>query len=302
MRLKILLVLAAALALGLVWLRYWQFAAVDLPGTAPRPLVLGHAGSGFFTPFNPFNPRPPSSLAGVRHALTQGADGVEIDVQLSQDSVLVLYHDGELDNNTAGGTGCVSQYPAAELAQLRYQGGWPYDWFQQERVVALDTLLREFKQKATFPYLHFDLHEADKCAAPRQTYARSPVLARQLVRQLVRQQVPLARVLVTSMRLPTLKYVRTLLPAVPVALEIVLKFDSVFAQAQAAGIKTVLVKKDQLTPERAARIRAAGMQLVLFGGRSAGAMKKQLAFGPHAIETDNVAGLLSLLNRPVRKD
>ncbi|OGX84795.1 hypothetical protein BEN47_15785 [Hymenobacter lapidarius] len=302
MRIKILLVVAAALTLGWTWLRDWQFSALDLPGTRPRPLVLGHAGSGFFTPFNPFNPLPPSSLAGVRHALAQGADGVEVDLQLSQDSVLMLYHDLELSNSTAGGTGCVSQYPAAELAQLRYRGGWPYDWFQKERVVTLDTLLQEFKQKATFPYLHFDLHEEDVCAAPTKTFARSPVLVRQLVRQLVQRQVPLGRVLVTSTQLPTLKYVRTLLPAVPVALEIVVKFDSVFMQAQAAGIKTVLVKKDQITPERAARIHAAGIQLVLFGGRSAGTMKKQLAFGPHAIETDNVAGLLSLLNRPVQKD
>ena len=53
MRTKILLLVAVALALGWVWLRYWQFTALDLPSTAPKPLVLGHAGSGFFTPFNP---------------------------------------------------------------------------------------------------------------------------------------------------------------------------------------------------------------------------------------------------------
>ena len=299
MRTKILLLVAVALALGWVWLRYWQFTALDLPGTAPRPLVLGHAGSGFFTPFNPFNPLPPSSLAGVRHALAQGADGVEVDVQLSQDSVLVLYHDPSLTSMTARGTGCVSQHPAADLTQLRYRGGWPYDWFQEERLVTLDTLLQELQQHPAFPYLHFDLHEDDVCAAPKRTFARSPILARQLVRQLVQRRVPLARVLVTSTQLKTLKYVRTLLPATPVALEIVVKFDAAFKQAQAAGIKTVLVKKDQITPERAARIHAAGMQLVLFGGRSAGAMKKQLDFGPQAIETDNVTGLLSLLNRPV---
>ena len=107
MRIKILLVVAVAVAvaLGGLWLRYWQFAALDLPDTAPRPLVLGHAGAGFFTPLNPFNPLPPSSLAGVRHALAQGADGVEVDVQLSQDSVLVLYHDPGLTSMTAGGTG-----------------------------------------------------------------------------------------------------------------------------------------------------------------------------------------------------
>lgn len=299
MRIKVLIVVAVALALGWVWLRYWQFRPV--PGTAARPLVMGHAGSGFFTPFNPFNPLPPSSMAGVAHALALGADGVEVDLQLSQDSVLVLFHDPELGTSTASGTGCVSQQPAAALTQLRYQGGLPYDWFQQERLVTLDTLLRAFQQKPAFPYLHFDLHEDDVCAAPKRRFARSPILARQLVRDLVERQVPLARVLVTSTQLPTLKYARTLLPGLPVALEIVAKFDENFRKAQAANIKALVIKKDQITPERAAQIRAAGMQLVLFGGRSAGAMKKQLSFAPDAIETDNVAGLLSLLGRPVQQ-
>ncbi|OGX83872.1 hypothetical protein BEN48_03685 [Hymenobacter glacialis] len=288
--------------MGWTWPRDWHYSALDLPGTVHKPLVLGHAGSGFFTPFNPFNPLPPSSLAGVRHALAKGADGEEVDVQLSQDSVLMLYHDLELSNSTATGTGCVSQYPAAELLRLRYRGGWPYDWFQKERVATLDTLLQELRQRATFPYLHFDLHEEDGCVPPAKAFARSQVLVRQLVQQLVRRQVPLAQALVISTQLSTLKYVRTLLPAVPVALEIVENFDSVFTQAQAAGIETVVVKKDQLTPQRAARIHAAGVQLVLFGGRSAGAMKKQLAFDPQAIETDNVARLISLLNRRARKD
>ena len=96
------------------------------PVANPNLVVLGHAGSGFFTPISPFNFRPPSSWRGIRRALRAGADGVEIDLQLSQDSVVMLYHDQKLENGSTG-QGCVSQHPAAELTQLRYRGGLPYD-------------------------------------------------------------------------------------------------------------------------------------------------------------------------------
>ncbi len=39
------------------------------------------------------------SMAGVEKALAQGADGVEVDVQLSQDSIPILYHDPTLNTD-----------------------------------------------------------------------------------------------------------------------------------------------------------------------------------------------------------
>ena len=73
-----------------------DLAAEEVAAGGKQPLVIGHAGSGFLTPLNPFNPLPPSSRASIRQALARGADGVEVDVQLSQDSVLLLYHDEKL--------------------------------------------------------------------------------------------------------------------------------------------------------------------------------------------------------------
>ena len=82
------------------------------PGPTPKLVVLGHAGSGFYTPISPFNFRPPSSWRGIRRALLRGADGVEIDLQMSRDSVVILYHDQRLQDGTTG-TGCVSERTAA---------------------------------------------------------------------------------------------------------------------------------------------------------------------------------------------
>ena len=187
----------------------------------PNLLVLGHAGSGFFTPLNPFNPRPPSSWAGVEHALNLGADGVEVDLQLSQDSVPVLYHNQELETMTATGRGCVSQFPAARLTELAYRGGPPYDWFHAERLIRFDTLLARLSRRpGPFPRLHLDLHEQDMCQPEGRRFGRVPALLRALGRALARYQVPAGRALLITMHLGTLQQARAILPALPRAYEI----------------------------------------------------------------------------------
>jgi glycerophosphoryl diester phosphodiesterase len=57
-----------------------------LPSGSDRVRVLGHRGA-------PAAGRPDNSVAAVTEALLQGADGVEIDVRLTTDDVLVCTHD-----------------------------------------------------------------------------------------------------------------------------------------------------------------------------------------------------------------
>ncbi len=52
------------------------------------PLVTAHRGSSFKAPEN--------SLSAVRIAIEDGADTIEIDVQMTRDGVLVLNHDRSL--------------------------------------------------------------------------------------------------------------------------------------------------------------------------------------------------------------
>ncbi|HYN41343.1 MAG TPA: glycerophosphodiester phosphodiesterase, partial [Thermoanaerobaculia bacterium] len=54
----------------------------------PFPLVVGHRGARARFPEN--------TLPALRHALAAGIDGVEIDVRVSADDVLVLAHDATL--------------------------------------------------------------------------------------------------------------------------------------------------------------------------------------------------------------
>lgn len=74
----------------------------------PHPLLLGHRGAPAELPEN--------TLAGFRRAVELGADGVELDVQLSADGVPVVIHDCTLQRTTAG-HGRVDQLPWARLRE-----------------------------------------------------------------------------------------------------------------------------------------------------------------------------------------
>ncbi|MBX0289640.1 hypothetical protein K3G63_04280 [Hymenobacter sp. HSC-4F20] len=273
-------------------------AAVDEP--APRvpnhqqrrPLVIGHAGSGFL---HLFNGLPPSSLRSINRALRRGADGVEVDVRLSQDSIPVLYHDHTL-NSMTNGAGCVSQTPAARLVGLRYRTGWPYDWLQHERIATLETLLAVLPQGPSFPYLHLDLHEEDACSGGET--ARSRALARHLTLLLTQYHVPAERVLILTNRPATLLYLRELLPAVPLGLEFTDTFESGLAQLQQLpAVQAAVLHKDDVTPARTALLHGLGRAVVVFGGRSARAVTRVVAVAPDAYEVDNVRQLQATLRR-----
>ena len=61
-------------------------------------MIIGHGGSGFQSVINPL---PTNSAASVSKALDElEADGVELDVQLTADKQLILYHDARLESQT----------------------------------------------------------------------------------------------------------------------------------------------------------------------------------------------------------
>jgi glycerophosphoryl diester phosphodiesterase len=84
--------------------------------TADRPLIIGHRGASADAPEN--------TLAAFALALEQGADGVELDVQLCADGVPVVMHDDTVDR-TCDGAGRVSDLTLAELQLLSIAGDHP---------------------------------------------------------------------------------------------------------------------------------------------------------------------------------
>ena len=73
-----------------------------------RPLVFAHRGGSALAPEN--------TIAAFDHGLSLGADGLELDVHLSRDGVVVVHHDRLLDRTT-NLHGPIAEATSGELAR-----------------------------------------------------------------------------------------------------------------------------------------------------------------------------------------
>lgn len=91
--------------------------------SSKRPLVFAHRGGGALAPEN--------TLAAFENGLALGADGIELDLQLSKDGVVVVSHDAMLDRTTDA-SGPIASRTADELAQVdagaRFAGDGSYPY------------------------------------------------------------------------------------------------------------------------------------------------------------------------------
>ena len=74
-----------------------------------RPLVFAHRGGAAL--------RPENTLAAFDHGLSFGADGLELDVHLSRDGVVVVHHDDTLERTT-NARGPIAALTADELDRV----------------------------------------------------------------------------------------------------------------------------------------------------------------------------------------
>ena len=103
-------------------------------------LVIAHRGASAAAPEN--------TIAAFELAVTQGADGIELDVHLSADGHPVVIHDDALERTTDG-TGPVGARTMRELKRLD-AGGWYGPPFRGQRIQTLQEVLERFRDRARF--------------------------------------------------------------------------------------------------------------------------------------------------------
>lgn len=102
----------------------WDFA----PGSLPLPLIIAHRGDVTNAPEN--------TISAFKRALDLGADGIELDVRLTRDQKLVVFHDRFLDR-TSNGSGLVNHHTLDEILTLDV-GSWFAPEFKGEQPPTLD--------------------------------------------------------------------------------------------------------------------------------------------------------------------
>jgi len=92
-----------------------------------QPLIIAHRGSSAYAPEN--------TLAAFQLAAEQGADAIELDVDLTRDGYAIVMHDATIDRTTDG-TGAVHDLTLEEIQRVD-AGVWKAAAFKGERVPLL---------------------------------------------------------------------------------------------------------------------------------------------------------------------
>ncbi len=95
-------------------------------------LILGHRGARGHAPEN--------TMASFQAALDMGADGIELDVQMTKDGKVVVCHDHSLER-TSNGSGWLVEHTREELRALDF-GSWFSPQFAGEKIPTLREVLQ----------------------------------------------------------------------------------------------------------------------------------------------------------------
>jgi len=101
-----------------------------------RPQVFAHRGGSKL--------RPENTTIAFDHGLSLGADGLEFDVHLSRDGVVVVHHDSTLERTTDR-TGPLAALTADELARVDAAARWDPFRGQGIGVPTLRDVLRRYR-------------------------------------------------------------------------------------------------------------------------------------------------------------
>ena len=117
--------------------------------------IIAHRGSS--------GTHPENTLPAFAEAVRIGADGIELDVQLTKDQQLVVMHDEEV-NRTTDGKGAIASKTLAEIKQLN-AGSWFDEKYTSTKVPTLKEVLDLLVARSFRGFLEVEL-KTDKEAYP----------------------------------------------------------------------------------------------------------------------------------------
>ena len=102
------------------------------------PIILCHRGAKNYAPEN--------TLAAFKTSLELGADGFELDTQLTSDGHVVVFHDTTVDRTT-NGHGKLSRLPLADLRELDAGSSFS-EKYRGEKIPTLDEVFEAIGKRA----------------------------------------------------------------------------------------------------------------------------------------------------------
>jgi glycerophosphoryl diester phosphodiesterase len=230
-------------------------------------MVVAHRGNSGMAPEN--------TMVAIRQGVDAGAEMVEIDVQVTSDGRLIVFHDSVL-GRTTNGTGRVAAHSYEQIAGLD-AGSWMDPGFAGEPVPLLLDVLEYLRGRA---YLNIEL----------KRYGDDPESADRFLRGVL-QTIDVAgmmeQTLLSSFDHGLLAQARALGYAIPVA--VILHPEDRGMPSERAlpiGANAVVMSKKQLSRERMEDARKHSLPVGIYTINTPDEVRRAMSYGVQAIVTN----------------
>jgi len=239
--------------------------------------VFGHGGMGINYRF------PMNSKTSLMDCLSSGADGAEMDVYVSKDSVMVLYHDQTLEELTTC-SGKIKEKNWGEIKTCEYK----LPLLDPEIIVSADVFFEGIPDPKKFKYV-FD------CKVMQEDEAEYlNLFARTLIAHITKYDL-LDLCFIESSNATFLEILKAKNPALHVCLYTG-DFVSGLQLAKKLNLYGMTMDSEKITAEDIKQAHQANIHIALFNLNTEQKNLKAIEKSPDFLQTDKVEYLIEALN------
>jgi len=268
------IVFLCALLLAISSCKKNNFDIINLNGN--KISALGHGGMGIA------NAYPLNSFESILKSLNIGADGTEIDVQMTKDSVLVAFHSGSLDNKTTA-SGRIFNKTWDQIKEARYTD----PIYSNYRIINLDELFSNVKNSNEYSFF-FDCKNFNPDTSEFYVNTFSNAILKIIDKYQLEENT-----YIELKRLDIIKALKNKRPDLKIF--IYTSFAAAFEIANQCNLQGIVVPVDNVTKEEVVKAHNSGIMVAVFNAhsknRNIDAIEKQVDF----IQSDKLKHLLKLL-------
>ncbi len=247
--------------------------------------VIAHRGGSRLAPEN--------TLAAFQNAIDLGVDMIEIDVEQTSDSVVVVIHDSKVDRTT-NGKGSVDSLSFDYIRTLD-AGSWFDKSFENEKIPTLDEVLDLINGKVK---LLIEIKEGSE---------RYPEIEQKTV-NVVQNYNAYSWVIVQSFNKKAIDRVRRLDKGVKTFYLLGRNFDEYYAELRSdnnpelkLNYDGIAVHHSKLSPESVDSVKQFGLEVYTWTVDEVDEMKKMMDAGVDGIITDSPDKLINLLESGIEE-
>jgi glycerophosphoryl diester phosphodiesterase len=237
--------------------------------------ILGHGGMGVGKAQYPLD-----SYESVEKAISMGADGSEIDVQITKDSVLVCYHDTGLEEATDE-SGTIYSRNWDEIKNAAYKES-PYKLY---KIASLEQVFQY--SGGSGKYYTFDI----KFKNPDQSDANRDIFQRALIRLIEKYNLEKR----CSIESPHADFLESLEEKkAGLNLFIYTDFETALNVGKEFGFKGLTIKAEEISADQVAEAHSNGMMVAVFSATRRN-HEEIISKNVDIIQTDDLEDLLNRL-------